>query len=72
MCVWAKGSGIWCMAHVSREWSHSMAYDDTRHTGVAKRENPRELDGVWKPTRRGSVTWVGAGFHGQRKHDSEG
>jgi hypothetical protein len=26
------------MAHVGPEWSHDMAYDDTRHTDVAKRE----------------------------------
>jgi hypothetical protein len=32
-----RGSGIWCMAHVGQEWSHGMAYDDTRHTNVAKR-----------------------------------
>jgi hypothetical protein len=25
------------MAHVGPEWSHDMAYDDTRHTDVAKR-----------------------------------
>jgi hypothetical protein len=25
------------MAHVGPEWSHYMAYDDTRHTYVAKR-----------------------------------
>jgi hypothetical protein len=25
------------MAHVGLEWSHGMAYDDTRHTDVAKR-----------------------------------
>jgi hypothetical protein len=25
------------MAHVGLEWSHGMAYDDTRHTNVAKR-----------------------------------
>jgi hypothetical protein len=31
------GSGIWCMAHVGPEWSHGMAYDDTRQTDVAKR-----------------------------------
>jgi hypothetical protein len=31
------GSGIWRMAHVGPEWSHGMAYDDTRHTEVAKR-----------------------------------
>jgi hypothetical protein len=32
------GSGIWRIAHVGLEWSHGMAYDDTRHTDVAKRE----------------------------------
>jgi hypothetical protein len=32
-----RGSGIWCMAHVGLEWSHGMAYDDTRHTYVTKR-----------------------------------
>jgi hypothetical protein len=26
------------MAHVGLEWSHSMAYDDTRHTDMAKKE----------------------------------
>jgi hypothetical protein len=31
------GSDIWRMAHVGLEWSHGMAYDDTRHTDVAKR-----------------------------------
>jgi hypothetical protein len=35
--VWARSSGIWCMVHVGLEWSHGMAYDDTRHTDVAKR-----------------------------------
>jgi hypothetical protein len=25
------------MEHVGSEWSHDMAYDDTRHTYVAKR-----------------------------------
>ena len=34
------GLGIWRMAHVGPEWSHGMAYDDTRHTDVAKREVP--------------------------------
>jgi hypothetical protein len=29
--------GAWRMAHVRPEWSHGMAYDDTRHTDVAKR-----------------------------------
>jgi hypothetical protein len=32
--VW--GSDIWRMAHVGPEWSHGMAYDDTRHTDEAK------------------------------------
>jgi hypothetical protein len=31
------GSGIWRMAHVGLEWSHGLAYDDTRHTYVAMR-----------------------------------
>ena len=31
------GSGIWRMTHVGPEWSHGMAYDDTRHTDMAKR-----------------------------------
>jgi hypothetical protein len=34
------GSGIWRTAHVGPEWSHGMAYDDTRHTDVAKRGVP--------------------------------
>jgi hypothetical protein len=29
--VWVRGSSIWRMAHVGSEWSHGMAYDDTRH-----------------------------------------
>jgi hypothetical protein len=29
------------MAHVSPEWSHGMAYDETRHIDVAKRGVPR-------------------------------
>jgi hypothetical protein len=36
-CVWARGSDIWHMAHVGPEWSHGMAYDDTRHIDVARR-----------------------------------
>jgi hypothetical protein len=35
VCV--RGSGILHMAHVGLEWSHVMAYDDTRHSDVAKR-----------------------------------
>jgi hypothetical protein len=29
------------MAHVDPEWSHGMAYDDTKHTGWLKGEVPR-------------------------------
>jgi hypothetical protein len=29
------------MAHVGLEWSHGMAYDNTRHTNAAKGEVPR-------------------------------
>jgi hypothetical protein len=36
-CVWVRGLSIWCMAHVDLEWSHGMAYDDTRHTDMANR-----------------------------------
>jgi hypothetical protein len=35
--VWARGSGIWRLAHVGPEWSHGMTYDGARHTDVAKR-----------------------------------
>jgi hypothetical protein len=31
------GSGIWRMVHVGPEWSHGMAYDNTRHIDVGKR-----------------------------------
>jgi hypothetical protein len=31
------GSSIWRMTHVGLEWSHGMAYDNTRHIDVAKR-----------------------------------
>ncbi len=34
------GSGIWRMVHVGPEWSHGMAYDDIRHTNLAKRGGP--------------------------------
>jgi hypothetical protein len=30
------GSGIRRMVHVGPEWSHDMAYDDTRHTDMDK------------------------------------
>jgi hypothetical protein len=35
--VWVRSSGIWRMAHVGSEWSHGIAYDDTRHIDMAKR-----------------------------------
>jgi hypothetical protein len=51
------GSGIWRMAHVSPEWSHGMAYDDTRHTDVAKR------GGSWNGVdRRGRRSSKGGGL----------
>jgi hypothetical protein len=46
------GSGIWCMVHVGPEWSHDMAYDDTRHTDVTKRGG--SLIGVDRRGRRSS------------------
>jgi hypothetical protein len=54
--VWVRGSGIWRMAHVGPEWSHGMAYDDTRHTDVTKR------GGSWivvdRRGRRSSKGWI--------------
>jgi hypothetical protein len=45
------------MAHVDPEWSHGMAYDDTRHTDMAKRR------GSWisvdRRGRRSSKGWIG-------------
>jgi hypothetical protein len=55
--VWARGFGY--MAHVGPEWSHGMAYDDTRHTDVAKR------GGSWRgvpPRARPSSTGGGGGL----------
>jgi hypothetical protein len=46
------GSGIWRTTHVGPEWSHAMAYDDTRHTDVAKRG--RSWIGVYRRGRRSS------------------
>jgi hypothetical protein len=44
------------MAHVGPEWSHGMAYDDTRHTDVAKWE------GSWIGVdRRGRQSSKGGG-----------
>jgi hypothetical protein len=50
-CV-VSGSCIWHMAHVGLEWSHGMAYDDTRHTDVAKRRG--SCLGVGRRGRRSS------------------
>jgi hypothetical protein len=51
------GSYIWRMAHVGLEWSHGMAYDDTRHTDVAKR------GGSWiRVDRRGRRSSKGGGL----------
>jgi hypothetical protein len=51
------GSGIWLMAHVGLEWSHGMAYDDTRHTDMAKR------GGSWiRVDRRGRRSSKGGGL----------
>jgi hypothetical protein len=51
------GSGIWRMAHVGPEWSHGMAYDDTRHTNVAKK------GGCWiRVDRRGRRSSKGGGL----------
>ena len=50
------GSGIWRMAHVGPEWSHGMAYDDTRHTDVAKRGG----------------SWVGVDRRGRRSSKGGG
>jgi hypothetical protein len=36
--VWARGSSIWRMAYVGLEWSHGMAYANTRSTNMAKGE----------------------------------
>jgi hypothetical protein len=54
--VWARGSGIWRMAHVGPEWSHGMAYGDTRHTYVAKRGG--SWIGVDRRGRRSSKGWI--------------
>jgi hypothetical protein len=37
VAVWVSGSGIWRLANVGLEWSHGMAYDDTRHTNMTNR-----------------------------------
>jgi hypothetical protein len=50
------GSGIWSMTHVGPEWSHGMAYDDTRHTDVVK---------------RGS-SWIGVDRRGRRSSKGGG
>jgi hypothetical protein len=51
------GLGIWRMTHVGPEWSHDMAYDDTRHTDVTKR------GGSWiEFDRRGRRSSKGGGL----------
>jgi hypothetical protein len=50
------GSGIWHMAHVGPEWSHGMAYDDTRHTDVANKEG--SWIGVDRRGRQTSKGWI--------------
>jgi hypothetical protein len=52
--VWARGYGY--MAHVGPEWSHAMAYDDTRHTDVAKRAG----------------SWIGVDRRGRRSSKGGG
>jgi hypothetical protein len=55
--VWVRGSGILRMAHVGPKWSHGMAYNDTRHTDVAKR------GGSWLGVdRRGRRSSKGGGL----------
>jgi hypothetical protein len=54
--MWARGLGIWRMAHVGPEWSHGMAYADTRHTNVAKREG----------------SWIGVDRRGRRSSKGGG
>ena len=44
------------MTHVGPEWSHDMAYDDTRHTDVAKRGG----------------SWIGVDRRGRRSSKVEG
>jgi hypothetical protein len=62
------GSGIWRMAHVGLEWSHGMAYDDTRHTDVAKRggswigvdrrgRRSSKGGGLWYPGPWDGISW---------------
>jgi hypothetical protein len=59
-CV-VRGSGIWCIAYVGPVWSHGMAYDNTRHTDVAK--GGRFLDWGW-PTRTSSSKEGGLWYPG--------
>jgi hypothetical protein len=53
------GLGLGYMTHVGSEWSHGMAYDDTRHMDVTKREGSllgvdRSFLGVDRRGRRSS------------------
>jgi hypothetical protein len=64
------GSGILRMTHVGPEWSHGMAYDDTRHTDVAKRRG--SWIGIDRRERRSSkgvdcdILAPGMGYPGPR------
>jgi hypothetical protein len=55
--VWVRGLGIWRLQHVGPESSHGMAYDDTRHTDIAKRG-----DSWIRVDRRGRRSSKGGGL----------
>jgi hypothetical protein len=56
-CVWARGFGYMAHDTYGLGWSHGMAYEDTRHTDVAKRK------GSWiRVDRRGRRSSKGGGF----------
>ena len=68
--MWVRGSGLWRMAHVDTEWSHGMAYDDTRHTDVAKRGGSWiEVDRRGRQSSKGvdcDILASGMGYPGPR------
>jgi hypothetical protein len=49
------------MAHMGLEWSHGMAYDDTRHTDVSKR------GGSWLGVDRRGCRLSHPGLKGQSR-----
>jgi hypothetical protein len=69
------GSGIWRMSHVGPEWSHGMAYDDTRHTDMAKRGcSWIEVDRRRSRSSKGvdyDITWLRGEVPGLRLTDEE-